>query len=837
MIRSISASLPGHSTQSRTRGTALLAVVPIAILMMSLMVAFVGTTVETSRAHVSGMDSFRARAAAQSVASIVIADLWGDFEAISAGDEQIWTFRAHLDTIGLPDQAGNDPVAWSDYLPTVALATNVDGDRAIDGVEIERVAVHRIDRWDATDIVVEVDAVLRAGEDGSSLERRSSIRETFTVQPPEWDGLDFALLASNVNCLLCHTTIDNVDRVYNQDMSRYGSFEQVMIGSIDAIHFRSDPDSQVAGVMLIGGDAIEGDGHDIKDWSAFNLRSVVRTDINIVEDVFGDFVDDRLNIFDPVSPDMNANLFLNFFKYDDQVPYDLPDRFPPPFTDNGGYDLAANMPRPDLAGNRIVDDTEFEVATLGMTGSISGGSISVFKKGKVINSAAEVAKMVAGNAASVSGVTDGNTYLHGTETDPLLLDGDVAFDGDVIISGVVKGMGTVRARGNVYITSDLIYSDTYGANDPNRTYGMSADGTENNLAIAAGGNIVIGDYARPAWGGTDTTDGTKATNYNFTMEELGIFNRLEWMKTRATLPGKAKKVQVGEKIVEYPEKVKQKVPVIEPVYEMQPTGKLIKKTAYKKVKYNNGLPPPYYEEWTKKEFSHYYYVEETKKVQVGTKVVNKTKKVKTGRMLTRVEPVYGWKTPEHPNPYYQPLHKPRYYNFKEGQVIPIFRKDGYFDPVSKHWISDELVEGWDDTKLAYADPKNAKDPYLYDAATGKATAVVQSISPTRGWIDPELLRSLILDSQVEDVDSSKTLEIDATLYSGNSIIGVIPARDSKGTDGTLLVNGGLVAADVGVLAPTGTQVNYDIRGARALSITSDIGLVISRRFSAPVVNY
>ncbi|MEM9803457.1 MAG: hypothetical protein AAGA20_24280, partial [Planctomycetota bacterium] len=166
------------------RGAALLALAPITMLMVSLMLAFMGTTVDTSRGSTSALDSFRARAAAQSAASLAIADLWGDFEAIGGDDEQIWVFRNYLDGIGFADQALTDPPIRPNYMANLALAADIDGDRHIDGVEIERVDVHRIDNWDSTSLVVEVDAVMRLGEDGSSRERRSSIRETFTIAPP-----------------------------------------------------------------------------------------------------------------------------------------------------------------------------------------------------------------------------------------------------------------------------------------------------------------------------------------------------------------------------------------------------------------------------------------------------------------------------------------------------------------------------------------------------------------------------------------------------------------------------------------------------------------------------
>ncbi|RLE20752.1 MAG: hypothetical protein DRJ50_10245, partial [Actinobacteria bacterium] len=908
------------------------------MLMVSLMWAFVGTAIDTSRAYTSNLDNFRARVAAQSVASLTVADLWGEFESVTNDDRQLWAFRAWLDTQGLTDQSQAAQPAVRDFMADLALAVDGAGNQKVGGVEIERVDIHRLDQWDATTIVVEVDAVMRLGGDGSSRERWSSIREVFTIAPPEWDGLDYALLANNVNCLLCHTKIDNVERFYNQDQLEYGSFDQVRVGSIDSIHFRSDPDSSIAGVTLIGGDAMQGDGQSISDWSKFNLSSAERTDGKLNQDIFGNLTAEGLNLFDEANPDPNVNLFLDFFSYgpDAEPGFDLPGSFPAPFTDNGGFDFTLNAPRPDLAGNRIVDDSEFEVTVKGLAGSISGGRISVIPEGTQIANASDMTMMMNGNVAGIAGVTDGNVYLHGTAAYPIILDGDIAVDGDVIISGVVKGEGTIRARGNVYVSGDLVYADAGGASSPSRTYGFASDGIENNLAIAAGANIVIGDFYRPAWGSGSTTDGTSATSYNFTMEEIGIFNRQEWFKTQPTLPGKEVWGQTGtetvwkdEKVLEYyielepvyteeayivlepvyteeaytetvpvytmepytviePVYTQEPYTVFEPIYEDVPTGTLIEKTVYKWVTVTNGLPEPYTESWTEKVVDYTYFVEETKKTQTGTKEVTKykwvqtgtkevtkynnvqtgtedvtryrdvqtgttevtkyrdvesgttevtkSKWVNTGEQYSEEKAVYGNYSPQHTNPYYVPGHTARYYSFAQGQKFPIFNKDGYFDPSSEHWRSDETARDWDEDKLSYADPKDSSDSYLFNA-DGTPKAVVSSISPTADWVDPGIMRQLIETNMADDQEGTQLLEIDATLYSGSAILGTVPSRNSSTTDGTLRVNGGVVAADVGILAPGGTEVNYDVRGSRALSITAEFGLVISRRYSAPAVRY
>ncbi|WP_145196401.1 hypothetical protein [Planctomycetes bacterium Poly30] len=802
------------------------------------MVAFVGTSVETSRANVADSDAFRVRAAAQNAASIAIADIWGDFEAIAQGQEQLWRLRTHLESQGMSNQSEAVNPKGSKYIDSVGLAANKEGRFEIDGVEIERLDVYRVDNWDSTDIVIEVDAVTRRGKDGSTRERRSSIQEVFQIAAPEWDGLDYALLANNINCLLCHTNIDSAERFYNTNGMLAGSFDSVKVGTIESIHFRADPDSKVAGVMLIGADALLGDGHEISDWSAFNLEGAAPSAggsvEKIMEDIFGNALYGGLDIFDPNSPSSSANMFLDFYENIDLTDYNLPTSFPSPFPDDGGYDPATGQPRTDLADNGVIDDTEFYSTVLGSNGKLAGGDISVIPYGDKIDRSNEWAAMKNGSDPSISGITQGNVYLHGTKNDPIILDGQVAIDGDVIISGYVKGSGSIKARGNVYIPGDVLYAD--GGSGTSRTYGMASDGTENSLAIAAGGNIVMGDYFHRAWGKGDPADGTTSGSFNFTMDELAIFNRMEWIKTQPTLPGKSEYIQTGEKTVEYPETTTERYQQEVPTYKWVPNGEKTKKWYYKNVTTSNGLPAPYTKTTTTRVKDYFVWVDKKVKVQSGTRKVWKTRTVNTGRMLTRIDPIMAWVTPQVDNPKYNSLHTPRYYSFSEDTKVPIFNKKGYFDPATEHWVSDERAGNddgtWDTSKLTIANPDNTRDSILYNPdRTPKA--VISSIGPKDGWISEEVMADVIHHALNGKPGGDKTFEVNATLYSANAIIGMTPGSDTNLTNGKLHVNGGIVAADVGLLAPMGTQVNYDGRGARALSITADSGLVITRRLSAP----
>lgn len=807
----------------------MLAIVPVIVLMMALLMALAGSVTTSSQTSEQSFARFEAENSARAVVSLVIEDIWSEFDAgVELRSAQPWDFKLFLDTLGIPDQMSTDQRMGIDVSDRLGVPIDQHGRRTFGGAVVEEVTAYRLDNWESTALVVEAQVSAERGESGSSRTIRHAIQEVFTVAPPAWNGLDYALLATNVNCILCHTEIDSAQRYYNTDTDARGSFDAVKLGTIESLHFRADPSSSIAGPIYVGGEAMEGDGDLITDWAKFNLKSrEFDAEGKLAEDQWGALSPTNLERADPKDPTVVPNLFLGEEALGDGF---LPSSFPLPFPDNGGYDAVTGTVLTAQARNRIVDDEEFQATVGGSTGRMSGGKITVLDATERVDSAAELTSLRKGTGATLDGVVTGNVYLHGTKDNPINLSGEVAIDGDLIISGYVSGEGAIRARGNVYIPADLLYAD--GERGGSRTYGQSDSGTANSLAIAAGGNIMVGDFYRPAWGTGGMATGGKDGSFNFVMDEVAIFNRMEWIKTQSTLPGTAVKVQVGTKIVQKDEVVQETYEEVVPVYKTVKTGKTSQEPVYKNVTTTTGVPP-YQTSTTTKVLTGYKTVEETTKVQTGTKVTVKTRNVKTGKKIEVVEAVYAMQTPQYPNPLYAGVgYRARYYTFNAGRAAPIFNKNGYFDPVKGHWMSDERPAKWDDTKLSYANPANVKDPFVYDA-DGSVKAIVSSLSPSQGWIAPTQMQELISKSLAARPDRKDALEINATLYSANAIMGVVGKDDTDMTDGKLHINGGLVASDIGLLAPKGTQINYDGRGASRLSITSDQGLTIRRSATLP----
>ncbi len=858
-------------------------------VMSALVVAYLATAVESSNWTEEETTKRRLENAAESLIALSVDEIWGGFQRDFPSQASHWDFRIYLDSVGITDQAaamsarhdaflerrasrqaadaaaagggydGEGSVATEGFAgdlgagglegglksaaslqlnphrmhEVLGLPTNRQRSRNSDvlasfvGVDVEGIDVIREDGPNSIRLTFEATVSMGTADVGIGGDR-ATVREVYVIRPAQWEGLDFALLANNINCVMCHTSVDDANRFYNADAALYGTFDRVKLGSMESFQLREDPHSSIAGTLYLNGKGLTADGHAIEDWGSLNLKSREFDEEGmLVEDDWGDLNETNLSPADEIDPDTFENLYVEY-QGDRRVDGYMPDTFPSPFPDDGGYDPAIGGAVYEHAGNRVLDDSEFYAAAASSSGTVSGGTIGVLPIGGTVTTEAELATFMAGGAGGLDSVTGGNVVLYGTDEDPIILNGDIAIDGDLIIHGVVKGLGSLKVSGNIYVASDILYKDGKNIAE-SRTFGVAGDGSKNLLAMAAGGNIMVGNVFHPAFGEGETTGGSDGS-FNFIMDELALFNRMEWMKTQPELPGERVHVKVGEEIVpkkkwdyesywkDVTVKVWEYYWVDEevPVYEWE----------------NNGLEGEYFKEWKVQTGTVTKSVR--KRRQIGTKVVQKKKWRKVGDpyWVDEVQDIMEWQSPTHANSHYMGEdYVPRYYGFTEGSTIPIFNKDGHYDPDLELWVSDERAKDWDSGKLTYADPNDSSDSILFDAA-GNPKAVLSTLTGTGGWITDNLLESFLEDTLAQR-DAEVPLEVNAMLYSNNSIFGIIPAHFAEGLAGEMILNGGMVAADIGLLAPSGFQLNYDNRGKEVLDIQSDSELGISKLLSIP----
>jgi hypothetical protein len=628
--------------------------------------------------------------------------------------------------------------------------------------------VLRRDDGESTRLYITVSATSGRGEGIGNRQLNRAIQLVYTIEPSIFDGFDYGILTNNVNCVFCHTVVDSVDRFYNTDPTKYGTFDKVKVGSLESMMLRHEPrpsitdwdaDSHVAGTVYVRGTVTNQNGLPIgsSQWDDLSFKSkAFDPSGHLIEDTWGRMT---TTDFDPAGMPLlpGENLYLDYPEdFEDMVDGKLPQAFPPPFPDNGGINPATGAPTSAGAGNRVVDASEFFAVARDADGTISSGIINVSGAGQVIDTAAEYnAALFTGNQTSLAASTTGNVILSGTQDNPIVIDGTLAIDGDVVINGWIKGTGTIVTSGNIYVPTDLRYLDGAG------TFGVASDGTQNALGLAAGGNLLLGDYLKPSVftnpSQYEIVTGSSDGEWNFSLAEISLFNRGEWAKTQQFLPGP------GE---------------------------------------DNSNPAT----WTVS------------------------------------------------NPDYIADYTPRYYNFGEGDEIPIYNLgEIYFDTATGTWIGDEEVPlSWDMDLLTVLDPGDTTNPLLYDQTTGQPIAAVIQLTPENGWLSDEMQKAAI--EYFEGARPADTpMRIDGLLYTNNAIFGIVHRNDNM--NGQLHINGSLVCADLGILAPgnrngntgsagnvpgspyaIGLQLNYDKRTKGMLNVINPNEVTIKRTLWNPTAN-
>lgn len=448
------------------------------------------------------------------------------------------------------------------------------------------------DPWELPGVGAVVSLTLARTDDltGTLLTLRSTGRvngrtrtavQTVRVAGQLFEGFEYAVLANNINCILCHADIQPLDLFRNGDPANYGTFDRIKVASLESMMIRTNENinTRVAGstycrglVYNQAGNLLSGSQIASSTLKGYNFN---RNNGKLLQDAFG-----RLSQVSLVNAGTDAdglleqfaNLYLQY-PTDENLMTDgnLPNNFPAPF--------------PDDNDNRIVDDDEFERVVNSADGSVQflldpdavGGSITAGVAYGVPAGSTYSGTGLPGasNSAldhlSTNGAYEGNLILVGTDHDPIVIDSKVAVDGDLVIKGKVKGWGQLLVRGNVYVIGDVTYADAPGK------FGEADDGTRNGLALTAGGSIMMGDYLTirakqhtadtgkfPSGGFIDvrsrnksttvTKDGKKQTlqigyfdpgvvdagwpvsgqpQFSFTTSELMLFNRMERQKALA----------------------------------------------------------------------------------------------------------------------------------------------------------------------------------------------------------------------------------------------------------------------------------------------------------------
>lgn len=468
--------------------------------------------------------------AAESVTAVTMREVVAAYHqwlAANAQPDRLASADAYLDDAGFP-AAGSGP--GLDLVTELGLSFGGASGMELGAHQVLDVRGHRAGTPTAPQLVLTVTiGGLRSrlgGDAGGRWER--VLETTYDLGVRRWAGLDYAMLANNINCMMCHAEIDSAQRRYDLASAR-GDYDRVKIGARDTVVLRSPSSSFFAGSMHVAGEVLDTSGYPVTSWSGFGLESAqLSASGKIVEDASG--VMSRQSASYASAGSQNGSVYRRYGAPDPMDDGDLPSAFPPPFADDGGIDPATGLPDASGADNRVVDSFEFHATTSGFTGAVSGGVIHVIPPGGVVASAAELTAAVTTDTVAALGPqsTAEAVFLTGTLADPILLNGDVGIEGDVVIRGYVKGRGAIYATGTVYLPSDVQYLD-------DSRFGEASDGTENLLGLVAGRNVIFGRIFHPAYGSGDVY-GVGSSMPSFAVCATGEFNRREWAKTQPMLP-------------------------------------------------------------------------------------------------------------------------------------------------------------------------------------------------------------------------------------------------------------------------------------------------------------
>ncbi len=685
-----------HRTEN-SQGFTLLGTILLVAVCSGLTLTYFAMSSGSIRVATRRESSMRLDATATSAAQLVAQEVWNRYVHANGGAAtDLSSFREFLDagsSVAAVPKGDGDAFGVATDVKSVIAGDAGEGASKFGQLYLVAATARRRDTDVETDL--EVSVTMATGDVPSA--ERTSVRQAFTIGGAEFKGFDYALLTNNVNCIMCHATFDSAGRYYNSDASKLSSFNRVKIGTLSSLQIRAhEAMSDVYGTIHSRGSLMDSEGNPLASLSNTTLQGAELDETgHIVEQQNGSILQDDLTLASGDPLPQNGQLYLN---YPTQIPQ---------MTD-GELPLAFPAAVPDMNGNKKVDKDEFDLIAKNSTGSL-GGSILTVKDGSTFESS-----IASGSVKpSISGSTNDNLVLMGTPDNPIKIDGKIAVDGDVVLFGTVKGEGAIYASGNVYVVGDLQYADGVDANG-NRTFGVGQDGHPNALALAAGGNIITGDHLSiPKWGPYQSNpapvNGDGTGSYNFTMNEMAIFNRQEWAKTQPTLPG----------------------------IDGQPVT----------------------------------------------------------------------------NPSYVANYTPSYYVLNEGN--PVFIMNGanlgagdqsqlYFDPASGLWKGKELLETYEKPFLQQI---NATD-----AAYG--SAVIKPLSPQNHWMSIASLQGL--RKLAEMFHPVGPMKVDALLYTNNAAFAMM--RNLSKYQGRLLLNGGLIAADTGVLLPNGFNLNFDPRPSKFVNL-------------------
>ena len=666
--------------------------------------------------------------------------------------------------------------------------------------------------------------------------------------PPEYKGLEYGVLAKNMECMLCHMRVSTVAKAFNKDPSKLNSFPKAKVGSTSLLSISSGADVLIDGSLYQRG-RLEDDASASlinANSAASRLRSsVLNADGTIKQSVVlnangtinASASGSTTTVYDTNTPSVamtgstpvpgvNGNFYANYptdpGQQSDGV---LPSNdFPSPFPD---------LPRTEDSNrpNHKIDADEVALARANAVaasdpaqpGSIQGGIAVTLAPGTQYT---QTSLPNAGTAANITTGYTGNLILTGTASNPIQLDGKVVIDGDVIIRGYVQGTGQIFTSGNIYIPGDIIYKDrTDMVPIPGQSpvaqeaFGADSQNKPNLLGLVAGKNIIVGDYLSQvtSYDQGYTNGSVSSANKEFFAPRTVDSNNNVIVKQGQPEPGRILTWDADKYL--NPSQV-----TVMPKTVHAPDGKTY--SAYSQPNF------------TMFQLAQFNQMEYVKTLSSLPDYSNSNPYDPTNASRYRVPNTVA----NNPNDPYDPSYIPRFYSFYSYDATNPKTNPVYVTTTSAAQSPDMGGNGapWSTTEQRFQLKRHSADPVaLTDLADIPATVqspasltkkAVLNIHPD--WVSPDTMMKIISSEELTRQTGSR--RIDGLLYTNNALLAIErklvqvydPASNkwsnafSRG-NGNLTINGAAVAPDMGVMTPQGMfSVNYDQRVASLVKLQS-----------------
>ena len=793
------------------RGIALVPVMLVVSALAIFTMALMTGVVSGNKTVVQQSDEYQLSSSVESVATLAMESIWSGYlqsQGGFAGTSR--SLRAYLDVLGIENSYDPDhpeppgALVGFDWIKAAQLAG--DGDE-FQGTDVESLRIVRRDVLpDATELYITVVADSGRGKGVTPEELERAIQVLYTVEPERFTGFDYAMLSNNVNCIFCHSQVSSVEQYFASDPEGDG-YERIKVGTLESLMLRhnmdgltnsvndSDSDSYVAGTVYTRGSVLMHDGTPVSasDWDDLTFRSY---DFEVRPNAAG--IDTGYLLEDAWGNLVNG-------------PFSPASTPPQPFED-----FYANYPEDPalMVDGNLPTHFPAPIPDNGGIDPLTGLPDPAAIENRIVDDA-EFYDLALEAGGSVFG---GSKHVQppGEPFD------DITEYANALFAGQLETLQTEAAHGNVIL---------YGTYDnPIQLHGD----------VAIDGDLIINGYVEG--------EGTLIVRGN-----VYVPTDLQYKDGREYLPGDEPNKPTGPR-----------------TFGIAQNGlpNALGLTSGGNVIVGDYLRP------SSIKFDHSYVVPPPTQTITGNpdtgdpmvdlwsfslaemSLFNRGEWAKTQPYLPAnateaAGPSSGWTAP---NAGYVEDYLPRYYRHGEDTVIPIYNKNVWFEAATGTWHGEEEVpNGWDSNLLTYVDPSNSSDPYFYNP-DGTAKAVSYELKPQGEWVPDDFYKLTVNLLQTTAFRPlGKPLSLDGLLYTNNAIFSIV--QRSTTFYGRMLVNGALVAADLGMLAPgfedpwnvtgtntplsnfaTGLQLNYDQRVKELLNVRNPFQVQLKRTLWNPTAN-